>query len=106
MSGSVDLSIIILAWNARELVLDCVASIQAAALEISYEVIVVDNGSTDGGAAAIRRQFPEVQAIALPRRISSMASTSVPPSRRSTSISRAARAEVRQSSDVVLTTSM
>jgi GT2 family glycosyltransferase len=69
MSGSVDLSIIIAVWNARELVLDCVASIQAAALEISYEVIVVDNGSTDGGAAAVRRQFPEVQAIALPRNI-------------------------------------
>ncbi len=69
MSGSVDLSIIIVAWNARELVLDCMASIQAAALEISYEVIVVDNGSTDGGAAAVRRQFPEVQAIGLPRNI-------------------------------------
>ena len=69
MTSQVDLSIVIVAWNVRDLVLDCLASIRDVRPEISYEVIVVDNGSLDGTVEAVGRQFPEVQVIALPRNI-------------------------------------
>jgi GT2 family glycosyltransferase len=69
VSSTLDLSIIIVAWNVRDLVLDCLASLDAAQLEISCEVMLVDNGSVDGTVEAVRRQFPDTQVIALPRNI-------------------------------------
>ncbi len=67
--GEIDLSIVIVAWNVRDLVLDCLASIEDARLEISHEVIVVDNGSADGTVEAVRGRFPSTHVIALPRNI-------------------------------------
>jgi GT2 family glycosyltransferase len=58
MSASVDLSIVIVAWNVRDLVLDCLASIRAAKVGVSHEVILVDNGSIDFTVEAVSRQFP------------------------------------------------
>jgi len=69
VSASVDLSIVIVAWNVRELVLDCLASICDAKLGISYEVILVDNGSVDFTVEAVARQFPETRILALPKNI-------------------------------------
>jgi hypothetical protein len=69
MDPQVDLSIIIVAWNVRDLVLDCLASIADARLELSYEVILIDNGSADGTVECVCRQFPEVQVFALPHNI-------------------------------------
>ena len=69
MNSDVDLSIIIVSFNQRDLVLDCLASIRAAELEISHEVILVDNGSTDLVVESVRRQCPEVQVIALSENI-------------------------------------
>ena len=69
MSASVDLSIVIVAWNVRELVLDCLASIREAKLGVSYEVILVDNGSADFTVETVSRQFPETRILALPKNI-------------------------------------
>jgi GT2 family glycosyltransferase len=69
VSASVDLSIVIVAWNVRDLVLDCLASIRAAKLGISAEVILVDNGSNDFTVEAVSRQFPETRILALPENI-------------------------------------
>ncbi len=69
MNASCDLSIIIVAWNVRDLVLDCLASIRDARLAISNEVLVVDNGSHDGTVEAVRRQFSETHVIALPENV-------------------------------------
>jgi GT2 family glycosyltransferase len=67
--ASVDLSIVIVAWNVRDLVLDCLASIADAKLGLSYEVIAVDNGSADFTVEAVARQFPDTRIVALPKNI-------------------------------------
>jgi hypothetical protein len=67
--ASVDLSIVIVAWNVRDLVLDCLASIADAKLGLTYEVIVVDNGSADFTVEAVSRQFPDTRIVALPKNI-------------------------------------
>jgi hypothetical protein len=69
VSERVDLSIIIVAWNVRDLVLDCLASIRDAKLELSYEVIVVDNGSVDFTVESVAQQFPDTRVLALPKNI-------------------------------------
>jgi N-acetylglucosaminyl-diphospho-decaprenol L-rhamnosyltransferase len=55
------LSIVIVNWNTRDLLLDCLTSIHAHASQ--YELVVVDNGSTDGSAAAVQREYPDVKTI-------------------------------------------
>jgi len=50
-----ELSIIIVNWNAGDLLRRCVAGIVAAAPAIAYEILVVDNASGDDSLAALRR---------------------------------------------------
>lgn len=69
MNPEVDLSSVIVAWNVRDLVLDCLASIREAKLGLDYEVIVVDNGSADGTVECVRRAFPSAHVIALPANV-------------------------------------
>jgi hypothetical protein len=70
-----DLSIVVVTWNTRELVLDCLASIEAelgpagGSPGLEAETCVVDNGSSDGTAEAIRRRFPWVRVLPLPRNV-------------------------------------
>jgi GT2 family glycosyltransferase len=69
MKPEVDLSIVIVAWNVRDLVLDCLESIREAKLGFTYEVIVVDNGSADGTVQAVAGKYPDTRVLALPRNI-------------------------------------
>jgi GT2 family glycosyltransferase len=55
-------SIIVLNYNTRDLLIDCLASIQRYASDC--EVIVVDNASTDHSALAVQQEFPAVKLIA------------------------------------------
>ncbi len=57
-----DLSIIIVNWNVRDLLLRCLEHIPQAVGERSYEVIVVDNASTDG-SQALAEGFPHLRWI-------------------------------------------
>ncbi|GIV86250.1 MAG: glycosyl transferase [Chloroflexus sp.] len=59
-------SIIIVNWNTRQLLLDCLAALPAATAGIETEVWVVDNGSRDGSVAAVAATFPDVFIIANP----------------------------------------
>ncbi len=59
----IDLSVVIINWNTKELLLNCIRSIKDTTHKISYEIIVVDNGSHDGSQLAIKEQFPEVRLI-------------------------------------------
>jgi len=56
---SIDLSIVLVTWNGRALILPCLQSIYENVRRISYEVIVVVNGSNDGTQAEIKKQFPQ-----------------------------------------------
>lgn len=53
-----DLSIIIVSWNTRELLRNCLASLPAACGDFTHEVLVVDNASSDGSAAMVAEEFP------------------------------------------------
>ena len=52
-----DISFIIVNWNTRQLLLDCLASIRSTVKEYAYEVFVVDNGSADGSQQAVREHY-------------------------------------------------
>ncbi len=52
-------SIVIVNWNGKGLLDDCLRSIYGQPFE-SFEVVVVDNGSTDGSVDAVKKAFPEV----------------------------------------------
>lgn len=58
-----DLSIIVVNWNTRDMLADCLVSILRHAPLCRFEVIVVDNGSEDGSQAMVRRDFPEVRLL-------------------------------------------
>jgi GT2 family glycosyltransferase len=64
--ATVDLSIAIVSFNTRRLLLECLASI-ANGIGPRHEVLVVDNASVDGSAGAVRRAFPTVKVIELDR---------------------------------------
>jgi len=55
----VDVSIIIVSWNTKDKLNDCLISIYRQAPKLTYEVIVVDNASGDGSAEMVKREFPE-----------------------------------------------
>lgn len=59
-----ELSILLISWNTRQMTLDCIASIYAQTSDTNFEVIVLDNASTDGSVEAIREQFPQVVVMA------------------------------------------
>ena len=52
-----DVSIIIPNFNTKKLVLDCVASIKKSRPKSSFEIIVIDNASTDGSVKALKNNF-------------------------------------------------
>ncbi len=58
-----DLSIIIVSYNTRQMLLDCLRSVYASPGQCSLQVIVVDNGSVDGSAGAVRQQYPQATLI-------------------------------------------
>jgi GT2 family glycosyltransferase len=58
-----DLSVVIVGWNARHYLELCLESLAAAPLRRSLEILVVDNASTDGSAEMIEARFPYVNLI-------------------------------------------
>ncbi|MCD6405630.1 MAG: glycosyltransferase family 2 protein [Planctomycetes bacterium] len=62
-TSGMDLSIVIVSFNDGDVLLPCLRSIYEWAPEISFEVILVDNGSRDGSVGEVRRLFGEVVVV-------------------------------------------
>jgi GT2 family glycosyltransferase len=58
-----DLSVVIVNWNTREFLSRCLRSVYDTTLDLDFEVIVVDNGSTDGSQEMVQQEFPGVGLI-------------------------------------------
>ena len=58
-----DLSVIIVNWNTREMLRQCLDSLTCNLTGLNHEVFVVDNGSTDGSPEMVAEQFPNVHLI-------------------------------------------
>ena len=62
-TGDVRLSIIIVTWNIKDVLRQCLESLFRDDLGVSYEVILVDNGSIDGTVEMLESDFPRVQVL-------------------------------------------
>jgi GT2 family glycosyltransferase len=58
-----DVSLIIVNRNTKELLLDCIDSVYRTLPPLSFEVWVVDNASSDGSVPAVNARFPEVRCL-------------------------------------------
>jgi N-acetylglucosaminyl-diphospho-decaprenol L-rhamnosyltransferase len=63
---SIDVSVVIVSWNTRDLLLRCLESLKAEAARsrLYVEVFVVDNASADGSVEAVNENFPDVTVLA------------------------------------------
>jgi len=57
------ISVIIVNYNVKPFLQQCLVSLQRAMGDIPHEIIVVDNHSVDGSPAMLKEQFPEVRVI-------------------------------------------
>jgi len=60
----VDVSVIIVNWNTCDLLRECLRSVYDSMGELVFEVLVVDNASTDGSVEMVRSSFPQVRLLA------------------------------------------
>ena len=61
-----DLGIVILNWNTRDLLRECLRSVFASRGPLAFLVCVVDNASSDSSAAMVRAEFPQVLLVESP----------------------------------------
>ena len=61
-----ELSVIVVNYNGRAYLLRTLESIFKNLTGLDYEVVVVDNGSSDGSVESVKKAFPSVKLIALP----------------------------------------
>jgi len=57
------LSIVIICWNDLKVVRDCLHSVCAGTHSIEFELIISDNGSSDGSVEFIRKNYPQARVI-------------------------------------------
>ena len=58
-----DVSIIIVNYNTKQLLADCLTTVFEKTRDIAFEVIIVDNASTDGSERYIKKRFPNMKSI-------------------------------------------
>jgi GT2 family glycosyltransferase len=64
-----DLSVIVVNWNTRDLLLSCLESLYRNIGDLAFEVWVVDNASSDGSVAAALARFPDIRVIENPENL-------------------------------------
>ncbi len=60
---NVDMSIVLVCWNNKAYLDPCLKSLFEGGLKSSFDVVVVDNGSTDGSQQMLAQQYPQVKLI-------------------------------------------
>jgi len=65
---SCQVSVIVLNYNGRHLLEACLSGVMHQT-DIMYEVILVDNGSQDHSVDFVRKHFPEVRVVELPKNV-------------------------------------
>jgi GT2 family glycosyltransferase len=68
-AGPAHVSVIIVVWNAKKYVLECLGSLREHCAQVCSEVIVVDNDSTDGTPELVAEMFPEFKLIRNPENL-------------------------------------
>ena len=58
-----DLSIVLVCWNNKSYLDPCLKSLYESNLKYSFDIFVVDNGSTDGSQQMLQEKYPEVKII-------------------------------------------
>jgi len=58
-----DISIVIVSWNTRDLLVECIESVYRTTTLPSFDIWVVDNASSDDSVQVLREKFPEVKVI-------------------------------------------
>jgi GT2 family glycosyltransferase len=56
-------TVVVVNWNGREFLGDCLRAIAAAGGEASLRTVLIDNGSTDGSQAFVQGEFPDVEFV-------------------------------------------
>ena len=59
----VDMSIVLVCWNNKAYLDPCLKSLYEGGLKSSFDVVVADNGSTDGSQQMLAEKYPEVKII-------------------------------------------
>ena len=59
-TAKIDISVIIVNWNTKELLRNCLNSVYKTVRGLSLEIIVVDNASSDGSIEMLEKEFPSV----------------------------------------------
>ncbi len=60
---------VVVNWNTRELLRQCIDSLQAAAASVNMQIVVVDNDSSDGSADMVAAEFPRVDLVRNPQNV-------------------------------------
>ena len=63
VGGPMTVSILIVNWNSKDLLRQCLLSIRQTCADLEPQIVVVENGSFDGCAEMITAEFPEVEFI-------------------------------------------
>ncbi len=63
MGKILDISIIIVNWNTKDLLLEAISSIYRTVVNLSFEIWLVDNASVDSSVQDVKHRFPEVHII-------------------------------------------
>lgn len=63
MANSIQISFIVVNWNTKDMTKGCLESIYNSLHEGPFEIILVDNASSDGSIDHLRAQFPDVRII-------------------------------------------
>lgn len=61
-----DVSVVIVNWNTRDLLQQTLKTLYKETHDVTFETIVVDNGSTDGSVEQLQNEWGQVRLIALP----------------------------------------